>query len=286
MWNTKCTKCGHDAYVGLFGHISDCSNSSCQYHVSTGVSSTDPNSNKTATPTGSGFKTKAYLRSPSPAQQTALKQIQDQQKVAEKVAHFLYFYSGKLSAGYGQTNNLITPYNPIFNHFILAGGAPRNWHLGMPAKDLDFFIANDKFDPVDLEQNLKTIFGTNLVKFDPRIVGTYGFETHSFTLTDSSSPLIHEIQLINFDKYYRSLPEEVLNTFDFNINKIYAEFDPVNQQMKIVSTKEFEDDIHNKTLTFNLSTMVANRQYSSLKKIATRAKKFQSILRDYNIVIQ
>ena len=47
---------------------------------------------------------------------------------------------------------------------VLAGGAPRNWHLGFPAKDLDFYINVSDYNINSFEERFKSHIYRSMAK--------------------------------------------------------------------------------------------------------------------------
>lgn len=52
----------------------------------------------------------------------------------------------------------------IHPYAVLAGGAPRDWYLGTPANDLDFYFYSSGGTVSSVKKQLDTLFGTDVFK--------------------------------------------------------------------------------------------------------------------------
>lgn len=151
---------------------------------------------------------------------------------------------------------------------VLAGGAPRNWHLGKPAKDLDFWLrASD--DEVDkIEQHFSFVARRQYRQNANN--AKYG----SVTLEDIVDISLkgENIQVI----VVNSNPEDYINDFDFNLCKIKYDF----LLGGVFPFPEFDNDIANKTITHNISKLNPNQQIRSQQRL----QKMQALFPDFKLV--
>ena len=130
------------------------------------------------------------------------------------------------------------------NHFIVAGGAPRDLTLGVTPKDIDLFLhCNTAYEFDKLKPNLELFIGRGTkVEEKKKYYGprqTHGVWNYNFKGT--------ELQIILFNSRAQSEEEfakDVMEHFDFGICKIYYD-----RTGEVQMTDDFLDDQFNKKLT-------------------------------------
>ncbi len=252
LWNSKCNICGSNAYAGLFG-TTDCENTRCKNHKGLVVS----NNSHTIPIVNSSIK--------------------EEEEYAKEILLILSMFMGK--------------------ECFLIGGALREWYFNRNAKDLDFFVNCDNL--CNFEQFLKSCNFQHKIIDYKRLSSTPNTPNN---ISNTPNNTFNIIQMINsyemfIDVYELNVEnklqcqiidistnkiDEILNTFDFNLNKCFISS---NDICKRIYTKEFVDDVNSKNMTLNLSTMMDNKQYSSIKKLPPRIERMQSLFQDFKLKV-
>lgn len=177
------------------------------------------------------------------------------------------------------------------NHFpeaIISGGAPRNWHAGMIAKDVDIFLMQDTEGRLD-----KIVY--DLRKNPDDLIQRKGEPKQSEEITEKLESLAPVTKTVDYcsedivevwelelrgeriqwifinDHRFDNVQSFIEKTFDFEICKAY--FDGFD----VVLSDGAKDDFKNKTLTFSLSNVTThNRLYSLPKRTAKMQNLFPS----------
>lgn len=158
---------------------------------------------------------------------------------------------------------------------VLAGGAPRNWHLGKPAKDLDFWL-----NVPNKGMKHKTLLEKHFSR-TPKFRGITKSDDEDYGSLPGIEALIdvpyqfENIQIVVLDDEWE--PELYIDTFDFDLCKIMFDF----KSTEIVPGYAFKNDMENKTLTYNISKLTKGQ----LLKAPARAKKMQELFPDHKMVI-
>lgn len=164
-------------------------------------------------------------------------------------------------------------YDALRGHYetsLLAGGAPRNWRIGLPAKDLDFYISPGtlfyKWPIKKIERSLQTSF---VQKRKPKNYAHPDICSLFEGCVDET-----DVQLIFLKKWNPS--SYIFDCFDFNLCKIAYE------ENIITSTFEFEYDMSNKKMTLNLTKL----SESQIKKVPERLEKMKALFPDYELELK
>lgn len=77
---------------------------------------------------------------------------------------------------------LLSKLEIIDPHCILAGGAPRNWFLGLPARDLDFYIHLNETQEATERRFKRLNLEAKLVDYNSETWADYGVMEHLFRI--------------------------------------------------------------------------------------------------------
>lgn len=135
---------------------------------------------------------------------------------------------------------------------ILAGGAVRDWWLGFPIKDYDFFIDGRAVNGVKLDLLKETFPGTVSARADPLKNSDYDDDG----IKEVFNCVVGTIDC-QFIITHKQPIEYVHDNFDYNICKCY--YDP--QIEEFIFTEEFNEDLNNKTLTSNYKPIGSMTDY-------------------------
>ncbi len=154
------------------------------------------------------------------------KRIQHQKKVALAVMKVLMYFDTRV---------------------ILAGGAPRDWYLGNPAKDLDFyFYIPEKLSSADISDIVSGIVGNFILSESEVSDGYYHNNPEIFMVYDGVFSLdigdtMEEIQLMQMKSPI--VPASLVDDFSLSLSKIWVSSDGITHFLP-----EFQDSIENKTM--------------------------------------
>jgi hypothetical protein len=129
---------------------------------------------------------------------------------------------------------------------ILAGGAPRDWYLGNPAKDLDFYFHTpEKLNSADISDIVSSIVG-NVVLSESEIPDGYNDNPEIFMVYDGVlcleiGDVMEEIQLMQMKSPI--VPASLVDNFSVSLSKIWVSSDGITHFFP-----EFQDSIENKTM--------------------------------------
>lgn len=163
-------------------------------------------------------------------------------------------------------NEVLTKLETFDPTCILAGGAPRDWYMGKPATDLDFYIY---FRPELSMRYLESIFkdlGFNLTAKElsnPEIPMNYKHNPHLKRVYEQFYSGI-KIQIMQMDMPTFSC---VVNLFPLDICMIWY------KHSQIFPTKEFMNCI--RTHTIHLMNELYNRKDKYLDKIRKKFPGFK-----------
>lgn len=251
MSDNTCKKCGQKGYQGLFTF--ECLNSSCDAHITAKTVSV------AAQPISSGGIPPAPAATPY---RTPAASLHNQQLVAMT-------FLGKMHAGaYGAIGNKLS----AASEAKIAGGAPRDWHFGNLARDIDVFC-ND----FDLRQFMAEFPDATIAPANKQaknrassIGGIPASQTHAhispgythghFEVWDVSWQG-ESFQIIALST--QSIWGHVL-TFDFGLNMI-----TVDRFGTVEESEGFKKDVRDRTLTVYPKTM----SFETWKTIPERLKK-------------
>lgn len=156
---------------------------------------------------------------------------------------------------------------------VVAGGAPRNWDLGMAANDIDVYLCG----PL-LESEFLDIIGVHSFK-------TLGKKYDNYGNLKSISKVIEAnlggmtVQFITMDRKYKNSEDFagfVFNTFDFGICKIGW------TPRGFISSPSFEHDKRNKMLTIDMAKLC---ELNDPKNLPRRLKKMRKYFPDFSVDI-
>lgn len=169
---------------------------------------------------------------------------------------------------------------------IVAGGAPRNWEFGRPARDLDIYISApcyEKqlkkipcFEDIVLESVSKKSWSWD--GLITKVSASDHFESnHQILDVQEADYKGTKIQIITIDKKFNG-PEDfashIFKTFDIGICKIAW-----NDLLGILKSLSFVSDLENKTLTVNMGELETPRNLPS------RLEKMEEYFPDHKVKI-
>ena len=184
-----------------------------------------------------------------------------------------------------------------FPSAIITGGAPRNWHVGMVAKDIDIFLMQDasgKLDQIvyDLRKNpddLVQLKGQveeeveEPVKLDGGVLGvfvskkTVDYDPNDIIEVWELEVRGEKIQWVFLNQQRCSTPKEfVMETFDFEICKMFFT-DGV-----IELSPGAQHDFDNKILSLSVESLT---QHDRLYSLPGRAAKMQKLFPSFKLKI-
>lgn len=167
---------------------------------------------------------------------------------------------------------------------IVAGGAPRNWDFGRPARDLDIYISApfyEKelkkipcFEHIVLEKVSNKKFMDSLGE-----LSAYDYFESNHQILDVQETNFRgtKIQIITIDKKF-NFPEDfashIFKTFDIGICKIAW-----NDLLGILKSLSFVSDRENKTLTVDMGEL------ETPKNLPSRLEKMEEYFPDHKVKI-
>ncbi len=123
---------------------------------------------------------------------------------------------------------------------IVAGGAPRDWYLGIPAKDIDIFItADNRWTTSEIVEVLSKLGFEKVTPITPKEDGlqNYTMNPHiRFVYNGKLDDELIQVVVLNDSTY------KIVDTFAFNVCKVWYKNSKVN------TTPDFEYAIFNKVL--------------------------------------
>lgn len=167
----------------------------------------------------------------------------------------------------------------LTSKIVIAGGAPRNWHQGKAATDVDVFIWGEPFivwgifeahfqcsTSIQIRSSKGSKYDFSAISHIRESV----IEGLKFQFIFLNEPWLESHGMI-------SLRDYVYNSFDFDICKcLFLK----NGTLEVSSAAK--EDFDNKTLTVCLTDMI---KYKRVSTMARRSKKLQSYYPDHKIVI-
>lgn len=203
--------------------------------------------------------------------------------------------------------------NKVPRQAVIAGGAPRNWHFGNKAKDIDIYIEGEPNGLVFTSEpwwqgmpNARRMGAGAAVEFPEDNANPFRSMTISQVQPGESGSQkgiahVHEFeykglkfQIITVKKDEFPTPNDnirmagvipnnmgiisyIFRSFDFGINKIAIE-----KNGNIHKHYDFDEDVKNKTLTINMSEII---RYNATM-IPHRFRKMKKYFPDHQVVIK
>lgn len=160
---------------------------------------------------------------------------------------------------------------------ICAGGAPRNWLLGVKANDLDIYVSRGWFSDQDKENTIKL----GMQEVGKTYVGTkrlFAQAVHQFAYRGETIQVITAKETKSFYSDIGMFADHVWRTFDFCVCKIGMLADG-----KVITDPSFDDDIKRKRLTLDLTNV---DKYNVLSKLPERYRKMQKLFPGFEGIIK
>lgn len=164
---------------------------------------------------------------------------------------------------------------------IIAGGAPRNWVLNMPARDVDIYIPFHAHSPDFMIEMFCKLVGVKSSDLTNKGRSSGKNVTGGLFPIDIREVFCFVKDEIEYDVIFYKPKElntslEVINSFDVDLCKVY-----IDHRGRIVVTEDFERDITNGTITCHVDA--SDREaLNAFNKI--RLPKLKAIFPDYKLV--
>lgn len=168
---------------------------------------------------------------------------------------------------------------------IIAGGAPRNWSLGLLANDIDLYLRSHVTNTTGhTKRQIENALGCHLDFTSSHEVSNYKFGMDieivrliSFVYKD----VLFQGIICNPNREYKNFKMDIVNHMDIGINRVWVDW-YVNWDCTISMTEEFKRDIDNKTLTLYPDCMTETQLSHCMKN---HLPKMQKYFPDYKLVI-
>jgi hypothetical protein len=173
----------------------------------------------------------------------------------------------------------------IDSEAIVAGGAPRNWHLGGLANDIDLYMRSHCINTVGrTKYQIKNLLGDGVVWERATEVNNYKFGMDieivsiiSFTYKG----VLFQLIVCNPNYAYTNFKMQVVKHMDIGINRVWCDWYGKGER-NINFTGEALKDFNDKTLTLFKDCMTDTQLVHCMK---THLPKMVKYFPDYKIIM-
>lgn len=169
---------------------------------------------------------------------------------------------------------------------IVAGGAPRNWMLGLPANDIDLYLRSHVNNTtVRTKHQLENALGCELEFTKSHEVSNYkfGMDIEIVRLVSFYyQEVLFQVIVCNPNREYKNFKMDIVNHMDIGINRVWIDWYN-KHDVQIKRTSEFDKDIANKALTLYPGCMTETQLSHCMKN---HLPKMQKYFPNYRLVIE
>ena len=145
-------------------------------------------------------------------------------------------------------------------NFCVAGGAPRNWYMGVPCNDIDVYLRPGRTFSVNADTQISTPISRILGVETEVIIEQHREDSTLFRVKFSYSGLKFDLNFL--DSSVKD-PSRAVSDFDFDVCKI--EFD--TDTMMPVPTRGFFRAMQSKEIQYSPKFKKDCRQHKTFKKL-------------------